>query len=501
MCLTEDLVYTRVCILGRLECRSPLHVGDGTDQAFAERKGRNDSPGLYRAVCLDADGKPYIPATTLRGHLRDRCATQPAMADRLFGRLEEAGRVRIFDATLVASSTCAPGADRRPYWDPERTTAIQHGIGINPITGTVGDHLLFRHEIVPEGARFSLRLEADDLDQGALAALLGLLASLDGGPAAAIGRGASRLQGRLCWTLDRVDYLNRAALAAWLDDADRPLDQAFRTLTSTPAAVPPPLAPGHQIRVRLRPLGPLLVNEPGLVTEDRRDPGPAAEADERHDPDLEFSRTPDGHARIPASSLRGLLRGRARRILVTVAAAQSPGCAADQVGDDLLGRLFGTTGRRGRLWIGDAVAAQPCDAIEQTFVAIDRFTGGGERHKLYQARAARCGILDADIRLDTRLGDLADWEKALLLLLARDALEGDLAAGWGKSRGYGALEVELQQAGTAVGAWTDPHGKGLLDWIGRRFSLASAQSWVEALHQEIATAITALHPRTAAAPR
>ncbi len=497
---SEDLVYPRVRILGQLECRSPLHVGDGTDQPFTGRTGRNDPRGLYRAVCLDADGKPYIPATTLRGHLRERCAAQPTLAECFFGRLDQAGLVRVFDATLMNP---AAGAERRPYWDPERTTAIQHGIKIEPVTGTVGDHLLFRHEVVPEGTRFSLTLEADGLDQEALAILLGLLASLDGGPAAAIGRGASRLQGRLCWTLDRVDYLDGDALAAWLDDDDtRLLDQAFEVLKHIPAAAAPPCAPGHQIRVRLRPTGPLLVNEPGLVAEDHRDPSTADEADERHAPGLEFSRTPDGHARIPASSLRGLLRGRARRILVTLAAAQSPTCPAGQVGDHLLGRLFGTTGRRGRLWIGDAIAAQPCDAIEQTFVAIDRFTGGGERHKLYQARAARCGVLGADIRLDTRLTDLVDWEKALLLLLARDALEGDLAVGWGKARGYGALEVELELAGAAaIDAWTDPHGKGLLDWIDARFSRATAQSWIADLHREIAAAIAALQPQPADNPR
>lgn len=506
------VTYTRVRILGQLECCSPLHVGDGTEPLFKERvQGVKDAEVRYRAVCLDHRGKPFIPATTLRGWLRDRLSADPALADRLFGHLEStggvAGKVRVFDAILMDSgSTDNP---KRPYWDTQRATAIQHGIALNPITGTVGDHLLFRHEVVPPGTRFSLELTADDLDRGSLAVLLGLLESLNGAPDATIGRGRSRMQGRLKWTREQVQTLDDQAIAGWLDDADRSLAQAYKALDSVPAAVMPAPRPGYAIRLRLRPQGPLLINEPGLVSPGAECEHPAPEdAEERHDPDLEFSRTPDGRAQVPAASLRGVLRGRARRILATLAAARNPAEAPGKIADFLLEGLFGATGRRGRLWTSDAVAATPCDGLDQTFVAIDRFTGGGERHKLYRANAARCGDLLADLWLDTRIspdedplrGEPADWEKGLLLLLARDALEGELAAGWGKARGYGALEVELDYAGTRVGAWSAPRGQGLLERIDASRGRAAAQDWIDALHQKIATVTPAALP-SAARPR
>ncbi len=499
MCLTNAALYARVRILGQLECCSPLHVGDGSEQLFRDRKGRNDPPGSYRAICLAADGRPYIPATTLRGHLRDRC--DPALACQLFGHLSDngnnAGKVHLFDAYYLRQPEAV---NSQPYWDADRKTAIQHGIALKPITGTVDPHRLFRHEIIPVGTRFSLELEAHDLDHDALVLLLGLLSGLNGGPNARVGRGASRMQGRLRWSLERIDYLDHKALLAWLEDAEGPLNKAYRPLRTEPTTISPPQPPGHQIRIRLHPTGPLLINEPGFVTNParRRNQATSPQDEANHGPDLEYSRTPDGRAKIPASSLRGLLRARARRILLTLATAQVPYPLSSQVGDHLLGRLFGATGRRSRIWTSDAIAGRPCDPIDQTFVAIDRFTGGGERHKLYQARAARCGPLTADIRLDTRWQELADWEKALLLLLARDALEGDLAVGWGKSRGYGALEVEIEWTDRVTFSHWTHQNQGLLDHIYAHPAIGQngAQSWIVALHQEIDTVAKALKSQT-----
>ncbi|MGH8470977.1 MAG: RAMP superfamily CRISPR-associated protein, partial [Gammaproteobacteria bacterium] len=59
----------------------------------------------------------------------------------------------------------------------------------------------------------------------------------------------------------------------------------------------------------IRTCSPLLVNEPGFVREKQ------SNKDVR--PEHEYSRTPEGKPMIPASTLRGLLRARARRILMT----------------------------------------------------------------------------------------------------------------------------------------------------------------------------------------
>jgi len=479
---TEAKTYNRLRISGRLTCAAALHVGDGGDADFKPRSQDPKAEGLYRSVCRDADDRPYIPATTLRGYLRE--VAGPALAPALFGQIKGnqglVGKVRVFDATWLA----APGDTRLPYWDQRLATGIRHGIGIDPITGTVGDHLLYRHEIVPAGTTFSWTLEAEGLTDDQFADLLGLLATFDGKSDSGVGRGRSRIEGGLTWVRDRVDGITDAALVAWLDDTDtKTLTDALEVIASPPAERRPQRRTGPQIDLILTPTGPLLINEPGLVTlEPERPAGTPEDPDGPHDPDLEFSRTPDGKAIIPAASLRGLLRGRARRILATIAAgygAPAPGVLAEA----MVGLLFGITGRRGRIHTSEAVATSPASDHLQTFVAIDRFTGGGERGKLYQARAALSGPLKAKVRIEIGRGELADWEKGLLLLLARDACEGELAAGWGKARGYGALDIALSD-----GKETLSNLPALRAWIDREFKGTDPGGWIEALHDEVAKA-------------
>lgn len=515
MASTDNTLWPRLRLVGRLECTAPLHIGDGGADAFADREYRNDQDdqheGRFNSVCRDAQGRPYIPASTLRGYLKSQLepaapglAVAPDLAvlgRQLFGELADdhgvAGRLRVFDARWCGD----PTDTTLPLWDGRRHTQIQHGVKLDDRTGTVDGRTLHRHEAVPVGTRFECALEADDLTRAHLGLLLGLLATLDGRAGSALGRGVSRQAGRLRWDLDRIEVLTQDRLLDWLDQPGAGLNGAFASLKPHPDPTPLP----HRTRppavgFRLLPQGPLLVHEPGLC---RRKPDsrpaeqdPADPRDERHDPDLEFSRTPDRRALVPAASLRGLVRARARRIVATIAAARmgadrrdrQPAVSAavekavDRLADAAADRLFGRTGERGRVWLTDAVGERPAGEILQTFVAIDRFTGGGAPGKLYKARAADSGALTGTCLFDARRGAPAPWECGLLLLVARDALEGDLAVGWGKARGYGACEVVLDYAGTQVRDLDT-----LLRAIPPRYApeggLAAARDWIAALHQ------------------
>lgn len=369
-------------------------------------------------------------------------------------------------------------------------------MAIDAITATADEHKLFSQEYLPAGSRFAVALEAEKLADGDLEILLGLLEAWDGGAESSVGRGASRMQGRLAWNLDRVEVLDAAALQSWLV-SDQPLDAFFRSL-EPPAATRPTHKPGlASIPFRIHPLAPILVNDPSYA---RRKPGDGGPKENEDAPNLEFSRTADGRPLIPAASLRGLVRGRARRILATLLAAQ--GVAAHQAGDaaeQWVKKLFGHQKARSPVWLGDAVPETTATPHPQHFNAIDRFTGGVAEGKLYQVEARTGGIYSGEIGLELdRLDQLdrlaPDWWKGLLFLVLRDALEGDMAVGWGKARGYGAFRLAVEWRGRWIESWPD-----LLAYLEEQPGQKEcAQAWIDSLHDtldRVAADLNAQEPR------
>lgn len=480
--MVDDLIveYPRARITGTLTCESALHVGDGGLIPFSERGGRaRGSEGPYNTVCIDANGSCYLPASTLRGFLR-AAADDTVLVARLFGPADakRSGKVRVFDA--YRDEAQGGTEETRPYWHATRGTSVRHGIAIDPVTGVVDRHKLFRHELVPSGTRFRISIEADRVSHGDLQALLHLLYRWDGREAAAIGKGKGRGQGRMRWDLEHVAVLTEEKLRAWLR-SDAPLDDGIFERIDVPQRL---AGSGTQLSFRIRPTAPLLPNEIGFVKEKRH-------ADD-HPPGLEFSRLPDGRPCIPAASLRGMVRARARRIVATLAnhsGGNRLGAeGAGKVAECLIGALFGTAQRRGVLWFSDAEALVPGSTHPQFFNAIDRFTGGVASEKLYNVNAVACDELPFTVTLDPGMSfpaDLGEWWKGLLVLVLRDAMEGDLAIGWGKARGYGAFRLRITtESGAALDSWADCLHEITCRWDPDR--------WVPALCDEISKACTVL---------
>lgn len=468
--MTEGLTveYPRARIIGTLTCESALHVGDGGLVPFTERGGRaRGKEGLYNTICIDIDGSCYLPASTLRGFLRAASCGEPALAERLFGQAnaKRSGKVRVYDAYRDEARSGTEAT--MPYWHSVRGTSVRHGIAIDPITGVVERHKLFRHELVPAGTRFRLSLEADRISHGDLQVLLRLLYRWDGSEAAAIGKGKGKGQGRLRWDLERVTVLTEKMLGAWLR-SDAPLDDGFFERIAAPQR---PAGAETRFVFRIRPTAPLLPNEIGFVTAKRH-------ADD-HPPGLEFSRLADGRPCIPAATLRGMVRARARRILMTLVHGRVNAELASRLVDDLIDRLFGSIESRGVLWFRDAEALVPGSAHPQFFNAIDRFTGGGASEKLYNVNAVACDELRFTASLDPTVAmPTDDWWKGLLVLVLRDAMEGDLAIGWGKARGYGAFRLGITtESGMALDSWA-----ACMQELRRR---GDPDGWVPALRDEI----------------
>lgn len=443
--------WLRVRIVGRLEVLSPLHVGSGNVVPTTRmgKDGQQTEPTLVDALCRTAAGRPYLPASTLRGAVRARLADADTvnreLGVRLFGTTHDEdgqmGKLRFYDAVQTD--------DRQPD--------LRSAIAIDPLFGVVEAHKLFVRQVVPPGCQFDLTIEADRVDAAELMAVLGLLDTFGRGIGRGIGAGKSKDQGLMSWQRDRVEVIDQVALAEWLRH-DTATALPWSTLPVIPASAQCAEAdlPGVEFSIEFN--SPWLVDAPELHR--------AKSDEEEHPPDLEFSRLADGRAWLPASSLKGWLRGRARRVMMTlfVGNGLGPELAGNNV-DMLLKDLFGATDQTSWLLVSDALGdIKYSRGHEQQFVAIDRFTGGSSEGALYKVHAAPPCKVGGRIGWRSTPDPSGDWRLALLAMVARDAMEGDLVIGWGKARGYGQGTARLRLPDQPEDRFCD--WPALAEWLG-----------------------------------
>jgi CRISPR/Cas system CSM-associated protein Csm3 (group 7 of RAMP superfamily) len=337
--------------------------------------------------------------------------------------------------------------------------------------------MLFDQEYVPEGIVFDVTMlvegggpnewTPDDIAGALLAALQDLRES-----PARLGASNAEGWGRLEWRLNAVRRMGERAIAAWLAQPGSPL--ADHLQPADPEAL---LALGRTLlcagrsetldfEIDLRFDAPFLVNDASRV----KRPGETSDKP-NHTPLKALGDAP----LLPASSMHGAMRSQAERIARTLGL---PVCdpagkkserppAIKNRGEcsklDVVSRLFGAPGWRSPLRISDFTLApgspDPGEPRTQEFVAIDRFTGGGADKLKFNAEAftpaGQDGFtLRGTLSLDAhRLALLADgtpgwWDELLHLLTytLRDLCEGDVPAGFGRSKGYGACTALVSLA-------------------------------------------------------
>ena len=426
MSTTTETDYVRVRLEGILTAESPCHFGNGEPVIYNDSDSKDKLTA--QPVCLDKEGKPYIPSATLKGALRDRLqqAAELGHCDRalvalIFGdarkgdaEQSQAGRLRIEDAFIEGE---APVMQTRTH------------VAIDPITATAADHRLFAQQLIPAGTGFKFICELEQISAAQLNQLRALLATFDGSEQSSVGKGKSCYYGRLSWQESSVQVIDQASLTNWLlGHQAAPYNSEYKLPVLDEKVS---LAPRIGLDICIKPQGPLLINR---LTQPAK----------KGEPDLEFQRTADGHLLIPSTSVRGLLRGHCSKILRTMADSQTDQTMADKVADSLLNDLFGSTKQRSPLWVGDAISDNKVAPQQQTFNAIDRFSGAVADGALYTVEGARAGLLNLQCSICPQWLGQNRWARGLALLLLRDAMEGDLAIGWGKSKGYGALRASLK---------------------------------------------------------
>ena len=483
--------YERVQITGWLKCLSPLSIGTGAMPG--DISGREGQHGNYLDICTHPDGTPFIPGTSLRGLLsallgkpkdKNDQSSRAELHRSIFGEMRggqhgnndksKTGLLRVYDANLCQAGDCG-----QPKIDRTRTA-------IDPITGTAEDNSLHKIAQVPVNSEFRCEFEferrgKERINRADVVSFLGLLNQLNPkNPQSRLGRGGNKSEGRVVWSLESVKTLRSDDLAAWLLDAKPSLGECYRDETKAVKSATIKFDDTHEnfqrLYLRLNLQGPLLVDAEEI--EEIINGKPRKISHYRY-----VTRDGQTYLIAPAASLRGLLRSHCRKILMTLLVDKlkenPPYKQARKLADQLIGQLFGCEKLASAISLEDAVGPD-IQPHRQSFIALDRFTGGVATTALFNVKASYKGSMQTSICIDPRRIDMQqEWWKGLLLLALRDAMEGDMALGWGKSKGYGVFTLNIGQK---------KNEETIPDW--NAFLLSDkypgqAMQWVFALHTEL----------------
>lgn len=455
----------------------------------AAQIGSRESDVSDATFARTEDDKPILPGATLAGALRN------ALCDLLAGfRVPEDQKNRASATAIVGSLFGFQERDGRdPNGDPRykghespliffdsignapAERSIRDGVRIDPKTGRAQDKLKYDRELSLPGVDFPFRcdlliVDRDESDKtsgetGAntlpteadlIAHFVGALKALTD-KSVRFGARKSRGLGQVkatCFRAHRYDLTDEKDWLAYADSAWTltPLE-AKECHTSPEAAIAAAWPESMEavgtlqtaifdrrktftMQFNIRVDGTLLIRSPGRK---------AGDADV-------VTLTEKGNAIISGTSLAGAFRAQANRILNTL------GVSGATVFDDWvrLESLFGSEpsaasggGARRKKLVGsrvrfDETVITGARTYRQSRIKVDRFTGGTIDTALFDEQPAVEGA--ATFHVTVRNPDKADI--ALLLLAARDLLDGLLTIGGEASVGRGRL------AGTVETKWT-----------------------------------------------
>lgn len=487
---------------GRLTVLTPLHVGSGDFAPIAGisgKEGANTRPEVA-TVATDTLGRPYLPATSIKGmlHALAEEVFPQAEIDGLFGTLKAASlaertvteRAKPPAGSRMGAIQCRGASLNRPSASPEtlpfvaasnraaeiaraedRTErAVAPGCfiaartSIDADAGTAKDTGLHFREMVAPGSSFDFRVfvecfgkEAEaraEANAKVLAKLLRLVASKHGRP---LGGGRADGDGRVRLEPDTVEVEERVLDA----NGDFPAEPATRLWKDAKAPTPRLSEGDRNDAIRLVCRGPFLIVD--ASTKAKRDATPDEQP--RKNVHLHPQKSAPDLPLILGSSLSGALRARAQWLESLMVEAGKLKRASFVAGIDPavdrpiirtaadadatlapVERLFGVTGFRGLLSIDDLEVTGVDGRAELTSVKLDRFSGAPIDGALFTTEVFVGVCLSFTLRVAPRgSGDnavsLAD-AGLLYESLLNDLRENDLQLGAGASKGFGWFKRE-----------------------------------------------------------
>lgn len=401
---SKAAIIEKIQMSGRLVVQSPLCIGSGQDD------GITDS-----LVLKDKQGKAFIPGTSLAGVLRDIvCSHDSNLADLLFGNLSDNRQSMInIDDVLLENSVYT----------------VRDGVRIDGITNTAEDTGKFDYEVVERGAAGSfsatITIRKNDIEDKAavekLAAALAdqLMYGISLGAHTAKGFGevkGSKIK------VATYDFSQPDSLGAWL------LGEMSQADIYAAAAKPLVADDDFYAEIDLALKTSLLVGaEP-----DAFDKGSGKDEGKVQKVML----SSNGDYVIPGTSVKGVIRKQAEHICRVVG----------DYGDDFLGSLMGYSKadkakQRSRLRTYEVYLREGVEAVNQSHVRIDRFTGGHMGSGLYTNKPLWQKKADAKtMTMRLAISGCSDAEAGLMLLILKDIWTGQLAFGGDKAGGSGVMQ-------------------------------------------------------------
>ncbi|MCX7991567.1 MAG: RAMP superfamily CRISPR-associated protein [Proteobacteria bacterium] len=378
---------------GTISLLSPLIIGKG------------DSENSDLDVIKDKDGKPFIPATSLAGVLREEIRKINENWDRFFGNKEKEQSRLIFNDLTIKKLT---------------GIKVRDGIRIDNKIGIVEDKSKFDYEIVERGSAFGFKIQSlfRTEEREKIHQLFRTIKTLFSKSKLRIGAKTNNGFGILAlsdYECSDYDLTDRKALSCYLKNI--PLNNLKLEDIEIES---------NKAILRLRGS---LINS--FIIRDYSDFA-----------DYETLKSLDKPV-ITSSSLKGAIRARAEKILHTL-----------DKDTNIVNNLFGyvtdnsksegrhkSLAKKGRVTVKETLIEDYEEKIQDR-VKINRFTGGPINTALFNSMPVffknDSKSLELCIEIDCPLPE----EVALILLVMKDLMTGDIALGGEKSIGRGRFDGE-----------------------------------------------------------
>lgn len=384
----------------QLKTASPLSIGTGEQETVKEEKANGEKISvLLDKIALDFKGKPYIPATAIKGAFRNT-ATQiyeegeEEGLKNLFGfqgetndkdHAEGAGGKLIFENAYIVES------DRKDIVGKFKQTSI------NRVTGAAKSHHLFASQYIKEGVEFIFDIVLDgtlDEDENELFSKL-------------------------------INYIktNKITLGSQTTNGwgQCSFEVYENKITSNDDSIE---VSSNELAIKIK----LNFQTPFLVAGEYK-----SENDIKYLAPLKDS---EGKAYLPASSFRGAFRSQMEKIFNTIKTDDT---------ENIPDSIFGNTNAKSLIRFTDFNQTKEATDTkqEQDFVAIDRFTGGAKEGAKFKIESSQSPTLSGKIFVNIdKLTENKNIKKYLAFTL-RDLIEGDISFGYASSKGYGFCTAEV----------------------------------------------------------
>ncbi len=384
----------KLVLKGKIKLISPLLIGSG-------EKDNSDID-----VLRDINNKPFIPATSFVGIIRNFIRSQDEKLEPFFGFAEQS-LIRCSDLKLVN--------------DSKSKIVVRDGIRVDNKTGLVEDKSKYDYEVIEPGAFFNIYIEADVRNEkkDELRKLFTLLIKGLNKNFITLGAKTNSGLGKIeanNLELFEYDFSNKNDVLNWVKKEN---GRTSELTNDEPKAMH-----DFEMKINLKLRNSLIVKSyPGSPEM----------------PDA-VNITSNGKNLLPGTSIKGALRARMERILNTI------GTDSKKIINDLFG-IVDTNDKKskpkkGRIMIEEVIL--PAFIAElQTRIKIDRFTGGTINGALFDSMPLFDTNLDMkanNVVITLKVKKCSDYEAGLLLLACKDLWTGDLAIGGEKSIGRGVFD-------------------------------------------------------------